>query len=162
MKQFIYITSCFLLMSFIKNDRVEKKTNTFLLKTFKEINFEKVIIPVATKNQDEKWYKIIEKTSEKTLGYAVTTSAIGRFDKFDFLVLYNPNKTINKVRVLIYREDHGGEIGSKRWLKQFEGKSIDHLNTLFNDVDGISGATLSCNAITNEIKNSIIRVQKIN
>jgi len=27
------------------------------------------------------------------------------------------------VKVLVYREDHGGEVASKRWLKQFSGKS---------------------------------------
>jgi len=145
----------------VKTDRVEKKTDKILLKTFKEIDFTKQAVSFSSKNKDEKWYKIVEKSTNKILGFAETTSAIGRFDKFDFLVLYNSDKTINKVRVLIYREDHGGEIGSKRWLKQFEGKSIDHLNTLNKDVDGISGATLSCNAITKEIKNSIIRVQKI-
>lgn len=162
MKKIIYITFCFLLFSFVKTDRVEKKTDKVLLKTFKEIEFVKQPLSVNSKNKDEKWYKIIEKSTKKTLGFAETSSTVGRFDKFDFMVLYNPDKTINKVRVLIYREDHGGEIGSRRWLKQFAGKSVNNANNLYQDVDGISGATLSCNAITKEIKHSLIKVQKIN
>jgi Na+-translocating ferredoxin:NAD+ oxidoreductase RnfG subunit len=162
MKKLIYITFCFLLFSFIKADRIEKKTNKILLNTFKEIDFEKSLIPIVSKNKDEKWYKVIDKTSKNPLGILETTSTKGKFDKFDFMVLYNMDKTINKVRVLIYREDHGGEIGSKRWLRQFEGKSIKNSKSLYQEVDGISGATLSSNAITNEIKSSLIKVQKIN
>lgn len=161
MKKIIYITFCLLLMSFIKSDRIDKKTNKILFKTFEEIEFIKTPLLVQSTNKDEKWYKIIEKSTNETLGFAETTTAFGKFDKFDFLVLYNPNKTIKKVRVLIYREDHGGEIGNKRWLRQFEGKSIKNVKSLYRDIDGISGATLSCNAITKEIKNSIIKVQKI-
>ena len=78
------------------------------------------------------------------------------------MVLFHPDKSINKVRVLIYREQHGGEIASKRWLKQFEGKTIKNSKTLSKEVDGISGATLSCNAITKEIKNTLIKIQKVN
>lgn len=162
MKKISSLIFCFLILSFVKTDRVEKKTNSILLKTFKEIEFDKIAVPVSSNNKDEKWYKIIDKTSAQTIGIVETTSTKGKFDKFDFMVLYNPDKTINKVRVLIYREDHGGEIGSKRWLKQFVGKSIKNSNTLNREVDGISGATISCNAITQEIKNSLIKVQKIN
>ena len=148
-------------MSFVKSDRVEKKSNAVLKKTFKEVVIDKSPLKVASTNKDEKWYSISDKTSKQSKGYMLTTSAIGRFDKFDFMVLFNPNKSINKVRVLIYREQHGGEIASKRWLKQFEGKTIKNTKTLNKEVDGISGATLSCNAITKEIKNSLIKIQKV-
>ena len=149
-------------MSFVKSDRVEKKSNAVLKKTFKEVVIDKSPLKVASTNKDEKWYSISDKTSKQSKGYMLTTSAIRRFDKFDFMVLFNPNKSINKVRVLIYREQHGGEIASKRWLKQFEGKTIKNTKTLNKEVDGISGATLSCNAITKEIKNSLIKIQKVN
>ena len=135
MKKLIYITFCFLLFSFIKADRIEKKANKILLNTFKEIDFEKSLIPIVSKNKDEKWYKVIDKTSKNPLGILETTSTKGKFDKFDFMVLYNMDKTINKVRVLIYREDHGGEIGSKRWLRQFEGKSIKNSKSLSTERD---------------------------
>lgn len=150
-----------LLVSLTTIDRVEKKSNKILAKTFKEVSLKKSKLAVSAKNKDEKWYKISNKSSNKTLGFVETTNALGRFDKFDFMVLFNPNKSIKKVRVLIYREDHGGEIASKRWLRQFEGKSFEDLKSLQSEINGISGATMSCNSITNEIKKSLITIQKV-
>jgi Na+-translocating ferredoxin:NAD+ oxidoreductase RnfG subunit len=51
-------------------------------------------------------------------------------------------------KVLIYREDYGGEIGSKRWLKQFVGKSMDDQISFPGDIDAISGATISVRSMT--------------
>jgi len=42
-----------------------------------------------------------------------------KFEDFEFMVLFDESKTIKLVKVLVYRENYGGEIGSKRWLKQF-------------------------------------------
>jgi Na+-transporting NADH:ubiquinone oxidoreductase subunit NqrC len=51
---------------------------------------------------------------------------------------------------LIYRENYGGEIGSKRWLKQFIGMTEPK-----NYVDGISGATISVNSMKYSINKLI-------
>ena len=69
-----------------------------------------------------------------------------RFEDFDFMVLFDKDKTIKLVRVLVYREDYGGEIGSKRWLRQFIG-----LDKPIPYVDGISGATISVHSLKNSI-----------
>jgi len=50
---------------------------------------------------------------------------------------------------LIYREDYGGEIGSKRWLKQFIGKKPSDKLRYEEDIIAISGATISANSMTN-------------
>ncbi len=161
MKKVAYFLLFFLLVSLTKVDRVEKKCNKILAKTFKEVSLKKSKLTISSKNKDEKWHEVSDKISKKKLGYLETTSAIGRFDKFDFMVLFNPDKSIKKVRVLIYREDHGGEIGNKRWLRQFEGKTLKDAKTLSRQINGISGATMSCNAITSEIKKSLITIQKV-
>ena len=162
MKNLPYIIFCIFLISFSGVDRIENKSNKILAKTFKGISIKKKKLIFSSKNKDEKWHTILNKNTEQILRHIDTNSAIGRFDKFDFMVLYNPDKSIHKVRVLIYREDHGGEIANKRWLKQFEGKSIKNIKNLSKQINGISGATLSCNAITSEIKNSLITIQKLN
>ena len=43
---------------------------------------------------------------------------------------------LQKLRVLTYRENYGGEIANKRWLKQFLSRKTD-------DIQAISGATIS-------------------
>ena len=45
----------------------------------------------------------------------------------------------------------GGEIGSKRWLKQFIGINMDESLEFQKDIVGISGATISAKSMTFEI-----------
>jgi Na+-translocating ferredoxin:NAD+ oxidoreductase RnfG subunit len=55
------------------------------------------------------------------------------------------------VKVLVYREDHGSEVGSKRWLNQFNGKTKNENLTYQKDIAAISGATISAKSMTNEV-----------
>ena len=49
------------------------------------------------------------------------------------------------------REDHGGEISSKRWLKQFFGFEKNQNIIYRKDIAGISGATISATSLTNSV-----------
>jgi len=76
-----------------------------------------------------------------------------KFDHFDYMVLFDENKSIKLVRVLIYRENYGGEVGSRRWLKQWIGISKPkHM------VDAISGATISVNSLKQSINTLLTKV----
>ena len=55
--------------------------------------------------------------------------------------------------MLIYREDYGAEIGSKRWLKQFIGKKTGKNLKYERDIIAISGATISAHSMTVAINN---------
>ena len=72
--------------------------------------------------------------------------ARSKFDTFDYMVLLDKNNTIKLVKVLVYREDYGGEIASKRWLKRWVG-----INQRVTHIDGISGATISVNSLKHSI-----------
>jgi Na+-translocating ferredoxin:NAD+ oxidoreductase RnfG subunit len=54
---------------------------------------------------------------------------------------------IKEVKVLIYRESHGWEVCHPFFTNQFVGTEIDKDNKLNKEIDGISGATLSVNAL---------------
>lgn len=84
------------------------------------------------------------------VGYVFLSSAMGRYDFFDYLVIYDTAYIIRHVAVIEYRSDHGFEITNKKWLKQFVGTSgCDH--EYGYDIQAISGATLSANSITSDI-----------
>ena len=83
-------------------------------------------------------------------GYAVMTSAKGKHDYFDYLVIYDTGLSIRHVQVFEYRSDHGFEICSRGWLSQFEGKSGCSLN-YGTDIDAVSGATYSAPSLTEDI-----------
>ena len=71
-----------------------------------------------------------------------------KFDDFDYMVLFDETKSIKLVKVLVYRENYGGEVGSRRWLKQWIGISKPKYM-----VDAISGATISVNSLKMSINN---------
>jgi uncharacterized protein with FMN-binding domain len=55
--------------------------------------------------------------------------------------------TINNLRVLAYRESHGWEVKQDFFTRQFIGARLSKKWRLDEDVDGISGATLSVRAL---------------
>ncbi|MCB0383419.1 MAG: FMN-binding protein [Psychroserpens sp.] len=90
------------------------------------------------------------------IGYAYVSKAPSKTDEFDYLILLNKEVVIQKAKVLVYREDYGGEIGSKRWLQQFIGKTpTDELKYQQNIV-AISGATISVRSMTTAV-NDLLR-----
>lgn len=82
------------------------------------------------------------------LGYVVTDAVIGKFELIDYAVALNPAGEIQAVEILAYRESHGYEVRTKPWRAQFSGKSAQSPLRIGDDINNISGATLSCTHIT--------------
>ncbi len=55
---------------------------------------------------------------------------------------------MHSMQVLIYRESHGWEVRYPFFTDQFKGLELGEKNRLNKKIDGISGATLSVNALT--------------
>lgn len=70
---------------------------------------------------------------------------------FDAYFLYNANKTVESVKVYNYRATHGHDVCSRGWLKQFVGFNSDEPLQVGKTIDGISGATISVYALTDEV-----------
>ncbi|MBL4707245.1 MAG: FMN-binding protein [Flavobacteriales bacterium] len=91
-------------------------------------------------------------------GYAYVAQAPSMKNVFDYLVIFNADLSIEKAKVLIYREQHGRQIGAARWLNQFKGMNTSNRPILGAEVDGISGATISARGMTiaiNELLSSL-------
>jgi len=82
--------------------------------------------------------------------YAAFTNSKGRYDYFDYVVVINTKLEIEKVKVLKYRSENGGEISSKKWLEQFIGYTTGYLHYK-KDISAISGATISAMSISRDI-----------
>jgi hypothetical protein len=131
--------------------KVEKQINkTFAVKNFKLVP---IIVPdsinmkLKRKIGTDNLFKITQE-KDSLVGYAYVDKAPSKTDEFDYLILLNKDLIIAKTKVLIYREDYGGEIGSKRWLKQFVGLKSKEKVTYEKDIIPISGATISAYAMT--------------
>ena len=57
--------------------------------------------------------------------------------------------SLERIKVLIYRESHGWEVRHAFFTDQFKGVRLSDGKRLNKSIDGISGATLSVNALTN-------------
>ncbi|MCP4045098.1 MAG: FMN-binding protein [Gammaproteobacteria bacterium] len=55
---------------------------------------------------------------------------------------------IKSLRVLTYRENRGGEVSTPAFTDQFSGVSLTSGNSLDQTIDGITGATLSVQALS--------------
>lgn len=111
----------------------------------KEIQIEKI---EELSGKGDLYYSVFN--DHKKTGIAVLTSAEGRFDRFDFMVVFNLEMKIEHVNILKYSSQYGAEITSKRWLKQFYKKQKDDFR-YGEDIQVISGATLSAQSLTQKI-----------
>ena len=93
---------------------------------------------------------VLIRQEEAVKGLLYSGSARGRYDWFDFIVIYNQDLLIEKVEIIVYREDHGLEITNKSWLAQFRGKTGCEAD-YGKDIDAVSGATLSANSLMSAI-----------
>ena len=108
---------------------------------------------------EDNFFKIF--SEEQFLGYGYIGNAPSKTADFDYLVLFDSNFIITKSKVLVYREEYGGEIGSKRWLKQFIGKFSESQELIAGKtIVPISGATISVKSMTNAI-NDLLKSLKV-
>ena len=133
---------------------VQKKMDKEVEKIFDTTNYSLTSFAVSktvneqlpTKITTDNFFHI--KQGNTLLGYAFVDQAPSKTAQFDYLVIFNPNLEIIHSKVLIYREEYGGEIGSKRWLEQFTGKTGKDRVSHETNIDGISGATISVRSMT--------------
>ncbi|MDC9723989.1 MAG: FMN-binding protein [Urechidicola sp.] len=108
-------------------------------------------IKLKTKIYKDDLFKITK--NDELIGYVYLGKAPSKTDEFDFLVLFDSDLIIRKSKLLAYREDYGAEIGSKRWLKQFNGLESSSSIEYGNGIVPISGATISARSMTIAINN---------
>lgn len=100
------------------------------------------------------FYRIWNRSGEPA-GTLVMTSAQGRFERFDLMVVIHPQGTVSFIRILKYRSEFGSEITNKGWLSQFY-TNPDKKFELHKNIDAISGATYSSRGLIDEI-NSLLK-----
>jgi len=165
-KQVIGFCFVFVLLSFNlpKNiqKRVDKEVKSYYnIEDYKliDLNIDSAIAnDLPSKFGKNNLFKVEE--SDSLLGYAYISSAPSKTAEFDYLVLFDTDWIIVKSKVLIYREEYGGEIGSKRWLKQFDGKKPTDELAYGDNIIAISGATISVRSMTNAV-NDLLKSIKI-
>ncbi len=155
----IFLLLTFTLFGYGLPKTIQKKVQKEVMNVFDVATFsmEAVIVSESINTQlpskitANNFYKLMD--DNKLIGYAFIDKANSKTAKFDYLVLFNKDLKIVHSKVLVYREEYGGEIGSKRWLKQFLGKTGEDRVSEKTNIDAISGATISVRSMTKSMDN---------
>ena len=166
LKQILIVIFGFSLLSFSLPKNLQKKVDKEITEVFEldEFNLTSVLIPAEIEQTlpsrfgEDHFFKV--ESNDQFIAYAYVSQAASKTALFDFLVLLDKDLIVLKTKVLIYREEYGGEIGSKRWLKQFIGKTQDDDLKYGDDIVAISGATISVRSFT-EAMNDFLKSLKI-
>lgn len=168
MKLLIHILTFTYLMTFsgIPKNYI-KKIDKEVFSIFDIAAYEKHLVPVPQEVLDQMtsdfdptgFFKIIKE--EEHLGYFYFGRAPSKADDFDFVVIFDQEMIIKKIKILAYREDYGGEISSKRWLRQFDGLNTSNTIDYGKEIVGISGATISARSMTIAVNDLLNNLSKI-
>ncbi len=153
----IFLLGILFLYGFKLPENLNKKVTKEVQKVFEIESFEMNSITISEELNEklpakitaDNFYRLTQK--DKFLGYAFIDKAASKTAQFDYLVLFDVDLKLIHSKVLIYREEYGGEIGSKRWLKQFLGKTAGDRVDYETNIDGIAGATISVRSMTHAI-----------
>ena len=93
--------------------------------------------------------------ADSLLGFAVVRDFQGKEQPITVLVATDPADHLKDVDVLVYREPYGGEVAYDSWRRQFRGRSAADSLAVGRDIRGISGATISVNAVTLGVRDAL-------
>ncbi|OGB87936.1 hypothetical protein A3H38_04935 [candidate division WOR-1 bacterium RIFCSPLOWO2_02_FULL_46_20] len=110
--------------------------------------------PLIERNAQEKLERFRQEVLAGQVGQAVLASPRGYSGLIDLLVGVNPSGKVIKVKVLNHRETPGlgSNIVKDKFLLQFSGRSQADKLEPKQDIDAITGATISSRAVCEGIK----------
>jgi Na+-translocating ferredoxin:NAD+ oxidoreductase RnfG subunit len=77
---------------------------------------------------------------------------IGKHELITYAVGIDTSGKIKGVEILEYRESYGQQVRTPKWRAQFTGKDKNSPLALDNDIQNISGATLSSRHVTDGVR----------
>ena len=98
----------------------------------------------------------VGKTAGKIDGYAVIDDQVGKVQPITFVTRISPQGQVEAVEVMVYRESHGSDVASRRFLNQFKQKGLNSELRLHGDIVNVSGATLSSHALVVGVKRALV------
>lgn len=86
--------------------------------------------------------------NDSLLGFAQVRDVMGKDQPITYLVATDTALVLRDIDILVYREAYGGEVAYEAWRKQFRGRGPQDSLAVGRQIRGISGATISVNAVT--------------
>jgi Na+-transporting NADH:ubiquinone oxidoreductase subunit NqrC len=88
----------------------------------------------------------------KAAGWFLLDEVYGKHELITYAVALTPDGAVQGIEILDYRESHGGAVRNPKWRAQFIGKKAGAPLQLDEDIQNISGATLSCKHLADGVR----------
>lgn len=103
----------------------------------------------------------VASTHGRVDGYAVIDDEQGLHQPITFATRLSPRGVIERVEIMVYREQRGDEVCDPRFRRQFEGKTARDAFRLDEDVDAVSGATVSSASLAVGARRAAVLVEEL-
>ena len=110
---------------------------------------------------EDSYVTFVAKKGETILGYAAIVEEIGKHRPITFIVGVGPDRKIKDAALMVYREAYGGEVRDRRFLQQYKGKQLKDPLLPYRDIQNISGATMSVEAIGRGSKKALALLEVV-
>ena len=159
---FLLVLFSFCSVSFPQS--IKSKVENVIKQSFAdEISFKvkKVKIPTGIKKEIEnqvkqKFFKNevyvydIYHNKNKT-AVAILDNVYGKSMPITFLTIFDTTGSIISTSIIKYREPYGGAVSSEKWNAQFKGLNNESKFAVGNNINSITGATISVKSVTKGI-----------
>lgn len=85
-------------------------------------------------------------------GWFILDEVIGKHEFITYAVGLTADGAVKQIEVMDYRETYGGQVRDEKWRAQFTGKKHGAKLKLDEDIQNISGATLSSRHIADGVR----------
>lgn len=106
----------------------------------------------GVRGRSAQWTVRLAKKDGALLGVVVADDVIGKTELISYAVGIALDGSVKQLEILSYRESHGHEIRLPAWRRQFVGKGPGSALRIGDDIANISGATLSCQHVTDGVR----------
>ena len=96
------------------------------------------------------------KNQTGSLGYCVESTVAGKSGPFRIRVLVDSNLYVRQASVVSYTWDRGRDVRKLKFTRQFEGKGPNDSIQIGQDIDAMTGATLSSKAMAHGVRDTIM------
>jgi Na+-translocating ferredoxin:NAD+ oxidoreductase RnfG subunit len=93
--------------------------------------------------------------SSGLLGYCIESEPVGRSGPFTIRVFLDRQLVVKRTVVTSYPWSHGRDVRKRAFTTQFDGKGPKDAIELGKDTDAMTGATISCRAMTESVHDAI-------
>lgn len=103
----------------------------------------------------------VASTGKRVDGYALFDEERGQHELISFATFFDARGNITRVEVVAYREPYGDGIRAARFRNQFIGRNASSGFRANDDIDAISGATISSRSLSKGVQRASILLDEV-